>query len=169
MINVYSVWTDPYFYIAAAVFALALFSLVFSIRKFLELDNNTSDFEEADDAGEEVQGELSLAEDSAEDSDPGPVSEEFPAPVESRASVEPETVPGEHSRAEEFVKGLYGSLASLDDRIKKIESNLTNLSSSKVNRDYPEKFLEDMVADFDSLDKSKIKSRIEYLLGELKK
>jgi len=158
---------DPYFYMAVAVFALALFFLVFSIRKYLEIKNN-ADFEESnDEAGEEIQGELSLAEAATEDSEPNPVPEEQPAPAETPAE---EVAPsGSPSRAEEFVKGLYGSLTNLDSRVKNIEKNLSELSKAKADREYPAKFLEDMVADFDSLDKTKIKSRIEFLLGELKK
>ena len=58
--NLYStLWMDPAFYIAAGVFALALFLLVFSIRKYLEIKNG-SDFEEPGDRAEEIQGELPL-------------------------------------------------------------------------------------------------------------
>ena len=166
MINIYSIWMDPYFYMAVAVFALALFFLVFSIRKYLEIKNN-AEFEESDDEGEEIQGELSLAEAATEDSEPNPVSEE-PSATEETPSAEGAPA-GSPSRAEEFVKGLYGSLTNLDSRVKNIEKNLSELSKAKADREYPAKFLEDMVADFDTLDKTKIKSRIEFLLGELKK
>ena len=167
MINIYSIWMDPYFYIGIAVFALALFFLVFSMRKYLELKNN-ADFEETDDDGEEIQGELSLAEAATEDSEPTPVSEE-PAAASETSADEGAPAGGSPSRAEEFVKGLYGSLTNLDSRVKNIEKNLAEISKARTDREYPAKFLEDMVADFDTLDKTKIKSRIEFLLGELKK
>ncbi len=177
--NIYTVWMDPNFYIAAVVFALALFLLVFSIRKYLEIENQ-SDFEKTDDEAGEVQGELPMAgggqevfdtastrvsaEAVAEDPEPGSFSEASDEPAAVPPPAEAETI--SMSRAEEFVKGLYEHLASLDGRVKNIEADL---SRSKVNRDFTAKFLEDMVADFDSLDKTKIKSRIEYLLADLKK
>ena len=160
--NIYSVWLDPVFYIAVVIFAVALFLLVFSIRKYLEIKNK-SDFEEADDEAGEVQDELPLAEPPAEESDPRLVSEVLPAPAETPAAGAASASP---SRAEEFVKGLYDRLASLDGRVKNIEAAL---SKSKINRDFTTKFLEDIVTDFDSLDKAKIKARIEYLMADLKK
>ena len=175
-INIYSIWMDPAFYMAAAVFALALFLLLFSIRKYLEIKN--ADFEDEDDGTEEVQDELPLTEaetgpaqvlasSAAEDPEPEPVPEALPSADETPVFSSPElSASGAPSRAEEFVKGLYDRLASLDDRVKNIEGDL---SKSKVSRDFTAKFLEDMVADFDSLDKTKIKSRIEYLLADLKK
>ena len=169
--NIYSVWMDPVFYISAAVFALALFFLLFSIRKYLEIKNN-SDFDEAGDGAGEVQGELPLIEAASEDPELRTVSQTLAAQVEAAPVVEPAPdapelrASGTTSRAEEFVKGLYDHLASLDGRVKNIEADLTK---SRVNRDYAAKFLEDMVSDFESLDKTKIKARIEYLLADLKK
>jgi len=140
---------DPSFYIAAAVFALALFFLVFSIRKYLGIKNR-SDFEDIPDEPGAIQAELPLS---------GPAADE-------RGGAGSPLLSGVPSRAEEFVKGLYDSLASLDGRVKHIE---TELSTARINRDFTVKFLEDMVSDFDSLDKTKIKSRIEFLLADLKK
>lgn len=39
--NLYSAWIDPYFYVWAAVFAAALFAMVYSIRRYLELKNES--------------------------------------------------------------------------------------------------------------------------------
>jgi hypothetical protein len=160
---------EPAFYMAAAVFILALLLLVFSIRKYLEIKNN-SDFEEGAAAAEGVQGELPLTERSAEDTGPWTVPEALraredaaPAPAAGTSEVDASRAP---SRAEEFVKGLYDHLANLDARMRNIEADF---SKSRINRDFTTKFLEDMVADFDSLDKTKIKSRIEYLLTDLRK
>lgn len=184
---IYSVWLDPVFYIAAAVFALALFLLVFSIKKYLGIKNK-SYFEEADDEAGKVQDELPLTACGPGGSEAAQVNEQSPpiqrgghgfeaAPTQGLAAAEtaPEPGPapavdasqsGAPSRAEEFVKGLYDRLTSLDGRVKNIEADL---SKSKVNRDFTTKFLEDIVADFDALDKTKIKARIEYLLADLKK
>jgi len=184
--NIYSaLWTDPAFYMAAGVFALALFLLVFSIRKYLEI-KNASDFEEPGAEAEEVQGELPLAAAEAAETAETPSAavsatddldktlvaspEPFSPPAEvSRPDPAPasETVqPHASSKAEEFVKGLYQNISSLDERMKNIEAAF---SKKSVNRDFAVTFLEDIISDYDSLDKDKIKARIEYLVSDLKK
>ena len=105
--NIYTVWMDPNFYIAAVVFALALFLLVFSIRKYLEIENQ-SDFEKTDDEAGEVQGELPMAgggqevfdtastrvsaEAVAEDPEPGSFSEASDEPAAVPPPAEAETI-----------------------------------------------------------------------------
>jgi len=193
--NLYSsIWMDPAFYIAAGVFALALFLLVFSIRKYLEIKNG-SDFEESGDQAEEIQGELPLsavdvtretaaAQDASEATirveaqehpDAGGAEAGSPAQPQAAAAAEeqkPAPAPADaasahaSSKAEEFVKGLYQNMSSLDARLKNIEAAFSKMS---VNRDFTVTFLEDIISDYDSLDKEKIKARIQYLVGDLKK
>ena len=185
--NLYSsIWLDPAFYIAAGVFALALFLAVFSIRKYLEIKNG-SDFEEPGAQAEEVQGELPLSavdvtgvaaeaqspvrDEARERAGEGLAQAESPAQPAAAAAVkepEPAAAASAHasSKAEEFVKGLYQNMASLDSRLKNIEAAFSKMS---VNRDFTVTFLEDIISDFDSLDKEKIKARIEYLVSDLKK
>ena len=38
--NIYTAWMDPIFYAAAAIFSVSLFSLVYSIRRYVELKNS---------------------------------------------------------------------------------------------------------------------------------
>ena len=125
--NLYStLWMDPAFYIAAGVFALALFLLVFSIRKYLEIKNG-SDFEEPGDRAEEIQGELPLtavdvtrepavAQDAAaaalrveaqaeSPAQPARCRAEAPKPAAARRAASGASAHA--SKAEEFVKGLY--------------------------------------------------------------
>jgi hypothetical protein len=149
----YPIWMDPIFYASSAAFALAMFLLVFSIRKYLEVKNKSA-FEEPSAEPGELQEELPLPSRPAAGS-----GEDAPAPDPSETRPSP-------SRAEEFVKGLYQSMASLDGRMKNIEDSL---SRTNVNKDFAATFLEDMISDFDSLDKEKIKARIEFLLADLKK
>jgi len=175
--NIYSyIWLDPAFYIAAGVFALALFLLVFSIRKYLEIKNG-SDFEGSGDQAEEVQGELPLSAvdvtretaGTREDAGAARAQAESPAqPAPEPAAVPVGDAASAHasSRAEEFVKGLYQNMSSLDARLKNIEAAFSKMS---VNRDFTVTFLEDMISDYDSLDREKIKARIEYLVTDLKK
>ncbi len=188
--NLYSIWSDPMFYAAATVFALGMFFLIFSIRKYLEM-NNKCDFEEpGEESGEMEQGELPLEAETAEaagqleSGTAGKTEGEIAGKLESVNAGQPETsafppsrltasqpsgLPAEHpssSKAEEFVKGLYQNLASMDGRLKNIEAVF---SKANVNKDFTVTFLEDMISDFDALDKEKIKARIEYLVSDLKK
>ncbi|MBI4801873.1 MAG: hypothetical protein HY796_05050 [Elusimicrobia bacterium] len=160
--NLYSVWMDPIFYLSAAVFALALFFLVFAISKYLEITNN-SDFEEGPEEVAGVQGELPLTEAAVSQLDSGAAVQQFSTPAEAASA--PETA-HEISKAEEFVKGLYRNMASLDGRMKNIEAVI---AKAGVNREFTATFLEDMLADFDALNKEKIKARLQYLLSDLKK
>lgn len=179
--NLYSAWMDPHFYVWAAVFAAALFSMVYSIRRYLEL-KNAGDFEEGGEAAAEPvpaqaeQEELpSFAAGQPEPAEaqpepqPEPQAEPEPEPLpepEPEPAPEPEAGPREPSPAENFVHGIYSGIADLDERMKGIEAAL---SKSHINNDFTVKFLEDIVQDIDTLDKGKIKARIEYLLSDLKK
>ena len=68
--SVYSLWTDPYFYLAAAGLGLGLFLLLYSIRRYLELANRSELEDEpapvAEEPGagpaDEPQGELFQAQ-----------------------------------------------------------------------------------------------------------
>lgn len=178
--NLYTAWIDPYFYVLAVVLAAALFAMVYSIRRYLEL-KNSSDFEDAGQAeaekpvDEAEQAELAKQAEEAEQSellathpDLRVESQAQPAPAAAR----PEPLPApsgaaqEPTRAENFVRGIYAGISDLDERMKGIEAAL---SKNHVNSDFTVKFLEDIVQDIDSLDKVKIKARLEYLLTDLKK
>jgi hypothetical protein len=187
--NLYSAWTDSYFYVWAAVFAGALFAMVYSIRRYLELKNAASLEEEPEPLENPFLGEPAPApeEEKALDSEPPaqpaaadiPDAEKtlvvpppFPAEPESGEAPAPQAAPvpapahEEHGRAENFVRGIYAGITDLDERMKGIEEAL---SKGRVNNDFAVKFLEDMLQDLDALDKAKIKARIEYLLSDLKK
>lgn len=172
--DLYSAWMDPHFYVWAAVFAAALFAMVYSIRRYLEL-KNAGDFEEAPEAG---TADASAAPDQSEKTvvftveqpefaeaqpEPQPEPEAVPEP---EPVAEPEAGPREPTAAENFVHGIYAGISDLDERMKGIEAAL---SKNHINNDFTVKFLEDIVQDMDSLDKGKIKARLEYLLSDLKK
>ena len=173
--SVYSIWGDPVFYAFAAAFAFSMFFLVFSIRKYLEVKNR-SGLEESEDDGEEARLDESYAE--AGSASPPSVELAYSEADGRQADtvgpggpdLRPESASGGDgqvpSKAEEFVKGLYQNLASLDGRMKGIEASFSRFN---VNRDFTVTFLEDMISEFDALDKEKIKARIEYLLSDLKK
>jgi hypothetical protein len=161
--NFYSAWMDPVFYLWAAAAAAALFALVYSIRRYLELKNGAVFEEEAAHGIEEPAAEdllPSIAE-QPELPEVEPAREE-PA---RQASAAEAAVPG-GNRAETFVRGIYEGISGLDARMKGIEAAL---SKSRVNNDFTVKFLEDILVDMEALDKPKLKARIEYLLSDLKK
>lgn len=176
--NLYSAWMDPHFYVWAAVFAAALFAMVYSIRRYLEL-KNAGDFEEVPETGavepaaEPDQSEKTVVftVEQPELAEAQPELQPEPEP-EPEAAPEPEPVaaaeagPREPTAAENFVHGIYAGISDLDERMKGIEAAL---SKNHINNDFTVKFLEDIVQDMDSLDKNKIKARLEYLLSDLKK
>lgn len=186
--NLYSAWIDPYFYVLAAVFAGSLFVMVYAIRRYLEL-KNASPFGEEEELApienpflEEPVAAPAAAQFADGDKTlvvPPPFQPELPAEEAAAApepAPQPETPPAaapsapadqdDHSRAENFVRGIYAGITDLDERMKGIEEAL---SKSRVNSDFAVKFLEDMLQDIETLDKTKIRARIEYLISDLKK
>lgn len=168
--SIYSLWTDPYFYLAAAGLGLGLFLLIYSIKRYLELANRSELEDEPQDAAqapETPQGDLFSVPAEEERQAPEAPAE---APEEQVYTEEPaaayERAPEEHSPAETFVMGIYESLKSLEARMGKIEKNL---GAERISSEFTVKFLEDILSDIDSLDKEKIKGRLEYLVSDLKR
>ena len=98
-----------------------------------------------------------------------PVTEE--APEEAQPSREPaarQTASREEEapRAEDFVKGLYVNMAKFDDRLSTIEDAR---GSSSGSRRFIVNSLEDIIRDYETLSPVKIKTRLEYLMAELKR
>jgi len=180
--NLYSAWMDPVFYVWAAVFAAALVALVYCIRKYLELKN--ASFDEEEDPSETVaeyadvpvvepqqdayaQPEPQAVQPELTEAAPEPAPELSPEEAQlccAEAAAEQEPAAG--SPAETFVRGIYEGISGLDTRLKGIEAAL---SKGRVNGDFTVKFLEDIILDIDTLDKAKIKARLEYLVSDLKK
>lgn len=179
--NLYSAWMDPVFYIWAAVFVAVLVGMIYSIRKYLEIKN--ASFDEEDQAGEAAAeyADVPVVEPETQDgyagTEPQAVQQELPeAAPESAVEAAPEPepacaasaqdAPAAGSPAETFVRGIYEGISGLDARLKGIEASL---SKGRVNGDFTVKFLEDILVDIDTLDKAKIKARLEYLVSDLKK
>lgn len=82
--NIYTAWLDPVFYAAGAIFAVSLFSLLYSIRRYVEL-NNSDEFDEtpAEDAASAVWP-------GPKTSDATPPAEQPGAEFEATVRVEPE-------------------------------------------------------------------------------
>lgn len=87
-----------------------------------------------------------------------------PAAVPS--AMPPAAAPAAPGPAENFVRGIYEGVSGLDARLKGVETKLTK---RHPGTDFAVKFLEDLAADMDNLDKAKIKARLEFLVADLKK
>jgi hypothetical protein len=107
--------------------------------------------------------------------EPAPV-EELPAPEAAPVPNPAAAIPPEPAQpaapapaagpAENFVRAVYDGVSGLDDRLQKLESGLAR---GRCDTAFAVKFLEDLSADLDTLDKAKIRARLEYLLADLKK
>jgi len=164
--NFYSAWMDPVFYAWSAVAVAALVGLIYSIRRYLEIKNAAFDDalpESAEGLPDPVADQPAALETPVQPelADIPAVHDEITLPAE-----EPVAAAEDANRAETFVRGIYEGISGLDARMKALEASL---SKSRVNNDFTVKFLEDILADMDSLDKTKLKARIEYLLSDLKK
>ncbi|OGR65584.1 MAG: hypothetical protein A2X30_00720 [Elusimicrobia bacterium GWB2_63_16] len=195
--NLYSAWMDPYFYVWAAVFAAALFALIYSLRSFMALKDARPEEEEAAPAAEpeaqeqnpfldEPAGEKTLVLAPGEQQAYLPPEPEEQAAPEAAAEV-PAEVPAEEPRPEPAPEPAAPSSAAaradnnraenfvrgiyegISDLDERMKGIEAALSKSRVNNDFTVKFLEDVLQDIDNLDKTKIKARIEYLLADLKK
>ncbi len=169
--NLYSIWVDPFFYIAAAIFVTALILLVYSVKKYIEMENKTGFSAEgisvesitSPAASHPPQAE---AEDAWHVAEPGveSVEETIPAPVQEQPLQDHSEQSG--SKAEIFLKGVVDNLLSLDERLKNIE---TVLAKNKSTVNFTIEYLEDLIEKIDEADKEKIKSRLEYLINNFLK
>jgi hypothetical protein len=159
------------FYLWGAVFAAALLALVYSIRRYLELKNkDVFEEEEQPEAAAEAENPFVVSDVPAEQ--PELLPEPAPEPVRAEPAAAPRVQAAaaesasSGSRAETFVRGIYEGISGLDARLKGIEAQL---SKGRGGNDFTVKFLEDILQDMETLDKAKIKARLEYLVSDLKK
>jgi hypothetical protein len=197
--NLYSLWIDPIFYISVAVFVLFLFLLAYSIRRYRSIENSEQEepvdievlqeqemempvenLEQeflADEVPEQEQVmETPVGEDDFEKTviaQPSemPIEEPILAEQETEDMVEQtpvlqEQVTADLSEAEGFVKGIFNGISDIDERLKAVESTL---SERKLNGDFALRYLEDILDEYEGMDKTAVKSRIEYLIADLKK
>ena len=165
--NLYSAWMDPMFYLWGAAFAAALLALVYSIRRSLELKNKDV-FEEEEQPEAAAENPFTSAEPAEQpelpEAAPEPVRNE-PAQAQHKSAAA-DSASSSSNRAETFVRGIYEGISGLDARLKGIESHL---AKSRGGNEFTVKFLEDILQDIETLDKAKIRARIEYLVSDLKK
>ncbi|PIS47137.1 MAG: hypothetical protein COT17_04900 [Elusimicrobia bacterium CG08_land_8_20_14_0_20_51_18] len=165
--TIYSLWIDYTFYVYVAVFIAAMTSLLFGIRKLMEM--NAAEEERA--APEDIVAD-GLAAPAEEFPQEPPREQPAAAPAQQEnlfTEPEPQSNPGRPSPAEEFIKNLYTAISKMDDRMKNIEKNMAVAKPRTANNEFIVKFLEDIMNDYDALDKEKVKARIQFLLSDLKK
>ena len=104
-----------------------------------------------------------LAEEQA---DEPPAQEPAQQPARQEQAEVRELASRDNSKAEEFVKGIYDHISHIDSRLDLIE---TSVAKKNVNGEFAMRFLEDMMTDFDTLNREKIKARIQFLISDLKK
>ena len=188
-LDIYSLWIDPVFYVSAFAFALFLILLIYSVRRYIEASNAAEDgiMEEEinrdmeDSAG--LSGETLAATKSDEQEmenlveeepfEKTVVAQESEMPMETDSAYEnPESIAeqipvGEDvSKAGEFVKGIFNGISDIDERLKSVEKTL---AARKLNADFALRLLEDILEEYDSINKEEIKVKIKYLVDDLKK
>jgi hypothetical protein len=164
--NFYSIWVDPFFYIAAAIFVTALILLVYSVKRYIEMENKAGFSAEGACVDNVISPAVCQMEEDAGHAEPG---------VENIAAVDSnirqkqtlqEEIEQSGSKAEIFLKGVHDNLLSLDERLKNIE---TVLAKNKSTVNFTIEYLEDLIEKMDEIDKEKIKSRLEYLINNFLK
>ncbi len=167
--SIYTLWADYTFYAYIAVFAVSAFSFLFAVRRLMAFKEDSSLDEDAL-SGE--QKEL-LSQQELPDEEKKETSQISPLAQQSQPelfSAGQQDVSQKLSPAEEFVKSISDSLSDIDKRLSKLESLLQRPGlETKRADDFSLKFLEDIINDYDSLDKEKVKARIQFLISDLKK
>ncbi len=209
--NFYSLWIDPIFYISVAVFALFLFLLVYSIRRYRgigqaegnrqQATGNEQEIEEPVDtevlqeqemempienleqeslaaevpkseqkmempAQEEDFEKTVIAQPADMPTEPLVVAENTENIVEQQEYDIQGDIPEDLSEAKDFVKGIFNGITDIDERLKAVESTL---SERKLNGDFALRYLEDILEEYEAMDKTAVKSKLEYLIADLKK
>lgn len=189
--NLYSIWVDPSFYIAVVIFITALILLIYSIKKYIEMENKVGlSMEGADGRISPVVGTdvmqmtknaehvVASAQPQVQDSPADAVRSEktkHPAGVRdyeevAQVPVQKQTLQEHHeqseSKAEIFLKGIHNNLLSLDERLKSIE---TTLAKDKSTVNFTIEYLEDLIEKMNEINKEGIKTRLKYLINNFLK
>lgn len=184
----YHFWNDTMFYAYSAAFAGCMACLIYCVQRWLKLKNAPQLAEEPAEAAappyESPAQELPAT--AAANTEPDPrqnqdlektivVSNMEELIAKTALEQDPAAASGQelsppaglhtNARAEEFVKGIYGHMAGIDARLGAIEKAI---AEGGGNRHFAVKFLEGILEDYETLSVEKIKTRVEYLLSDLK-
>ncbi len=164
--NIYTVWADYRFYFQLFIFLASVSVFIYAIKKLI--------------SHQEEETEKDLIESDREES----LSKEQHDMLESlesennKVEKQPDLFQDKKnenntplSPAEVFVKNIGDSLSSINEKLARLEALQAYLNGKgeKNTNEFILKFLEDIVNDYDSLDKEKIKARIQFLISDLKK
>lgn len=164
--SIYTIWIDYRFYIQLLIFLVSVLAFIYALKKLLFYQR-----EEVQEEPDETTREESLSEEQHDilkglEPENNEIKEQpdlfQDKKDESHTSLSP---------AEVFVKNIGDSLSSINERLARLESLQTSPKGKgeKNINEFVLKFLEDIVNDYDSLDKEKIKARIQFLISDLKK
>jgi len=164
--TIYSIWLDYKFYIYLLISIISFITFIYSIKKLLISDNESEN--QSDEFSEIMIDKENTSKTTNSDKEN---IKQILMPEKQPELFTENTKPQSDnlSPAEEFIKNLYAAISNIDERIKNIEKNILSSKNKNVNNEFVLKFLEDIINDYDSLDKEKIKARIQFLISDLKK
>ncbi|GAB4031061.1 MAG: hypothetical protein Fur0012_07910 [Elusimicrobiota bacterium] len=172
--SVYTVWADYTFYVYVAVFLISAAGFLYALRKLLAFSKEEETVVEDTESVSQQESLSDEQKDLLEGVDP---VKESPQPS-SAAAAQPELFEEKKanssslSPAEMFIKNIGDSLSSINERLSRLESSQPARNPEKDRKavnEFALKFLEDIISDYDSLDKEKIKARLQFLISDLKK
>jgi len=164
--TIYSIWLDYKFYIYLLISIISFITFIYSIKKLLISDNESEN--QSDEFSEIMIDKENTSKTTNSDKEnikQTLMPEKQPELFTENTKPQSDNL----SPAEEFIKNLYAAISNIDERIKNIEKNILSSKNKNVNNEFVLKFLEDIINDYDSLDKEKIKARIQFLISDLKK
>lgn len=195
----YSIWKDGLFYFYLAVFLFSAMIFVNSLRRLIDINSKEKDteeyFEDDMDDSEQMNIENNYSDENSKEQIPvnSESNEEDKIELDSDIeklefknkdilfdSSEPqiETIPDSKNINDIFEK-LNKRLDEIESKIDAIEKNIFNsVKAGEIDdverqiKDVPQymyKFVEDLINDFENIETQKVKSRLEFLLSELKK
>lgn len=167
----YSIWMDYSFYVYLLIFLGSVIAFLFALRKLLELKSEENQEPEFSEILSENPDSQNVLQESVNTENANTEIARSNTPFSNSENIQPQLFPKPEEKpnlspAEEFIKNLYTAISNIDERMKNIEKNLTTKKS--VNNEFIIKFLEDILNDYDSLDKEKIKGRLKFLISDLK-
>lgn len=171
--SVYTIWADYTFYIYVAVFLISVAGFLYALRKLLSFSKE----EEAEENTSAASHQESLSDEQKDLLEGVEPVKEMPQPS-NKSAAQPELFEEKKagsstlSPAETFIKNIGDSLSSINERLSRLESSNSTRTPEKDRKavnEFALKFLEDIISDYDSLDKEKIKARLQFLISDLKK
>jgi|GEM_PF-1467562 len=158
-IPLYNMFFDNVFWVFLVIFIISVLVFFIALKKVLAGKetcgtDDPDDYALSDESDEEAGNDASTDPEAPASAD-GAGAEKDRAGVFSAAAAE-EKKPGSGDN-------LYAEIRSLKKRVEDMEKSAPQASSG-----FTEDFIAALLRDFDSMDKGKIKKRLEYLLEDIR-